>query len=50
MMRGCFDGAPEDHPEIAAAYRDRSPLAHLQGIGALPLDIARKRQKDEDQS
>jgi hypothetical protein len=43
MMRGCFDGAPEDHPEIAAAYRDRSPLAHLQGIGALPLDIAAGR-------
>lgn len=40
MMRQTFGGAPGESAEIAAQYRSRSPLTHIQRAVNLPLDIA----------
>ena len=43
-MDTCFGGSPADAPEIAQAYRDRSPISHFSPDASLPtLDLNAQR-------
>lgn len=43
MMRGCFGGSPAATDSIAAHYRARSPLTHLNSRIRVPVDLAAGR-------
>lgn len=43
MMRACLGGKPTDSEEVAAAYRERSPLTYLRVGLDVPFDIAAGR-------
>jgi poly(3-hydroxybutyrate) depolymerase len=43
MMRACLGGKPTDSDEVAAAYRERSPLTYLRAGLDVPFDLAAGR-------
>jgi pimeloyl-ACP methyl ester carboxylesterase len=38
-MKACFGGAPTESAQLAADYRDRSPISHLRPELGLPFDL-----------
>jgi poly(3-hydroxybutyrate) depolymerase len=43
MMRACLGGSPSDGAEVAATYRDRSPLTYLRRGLDVPIELAAGR-------